>query len=248
MNAAERHKKILKGLLERSMLSVEEISDTFGVSRETARRDLAFLAERKLLCKVHGGAVAMPRGFEEHFQKRVQAMREEKLAACRKALPLVRPGDSLFIDSGTTTLIFAELLREVEDLNILTNSLAIASLLGGRHKVLMLGGWLNVDAAATAGHGTIVQAGIFSPDHAFLSIGGISLERGFTNFTEDDAGLSRVMVRNAAQSTVIADHSKFWKNALVQVCPLGDISHLATDRALPEEFRSTFQQSGVRIL
>ncbi|MDR1828085.1 MAG: DeoR/GlpR family DNA-binding transcription regulator [Methylobacteriaceae bacterium] len=248
MKPAVRHKKLLAKLRESNMLSVEELAEAFDTSRETIRRDITFLAANNRLRKVHGGAVSMPSGFEQRFQERAGAMREEKLAACRKALALVRPGESLFIDNGTTTLIFAELLLDVRDLTVLTNSLRIVNLLSSRHKVFLLGGWVDADASATIGPGAILQAGQFNTDHAFLSIGGITLDHGFCDFTEPDAAIALAMLKNAAKTTIITDHSKFWKNALVRMCALEEIDCLATDAPVPEEFLPRFKTGNVRIL
>ena len=248
MTPALRQKKLLTRLQERKMLTVEELAQEFSASKETIRRDLTVLAERNLLRKVHGGAVCMPSNFEQGFPERSRTAREEKLTACKKALPLVKPGESIFIDNGTTTVIFAELLQELPELTILTNSIHIAGILCARHKVFLLGGWVNGANWGTTGSSAIEQLERFHTDHAFLSIGGIGPEHGFSNFTEDDAALARGMLRNATKTTIIADHSKFWKNALVRVCPLGDVDYLATDGEVPEEFLPFFEQGGVQIL
>ena len=248
MKPAARHKKLLERLQERKMLTVDELAAAFASSKETIRRDLAYLAGQNLLRKVHGGAVCMPSGFEQRFPERSLTLREEKLLACKKALALVKPGDSIFIDNGTTTVLFAELLRDMEGLTILTNSLHIANLLHVRHKVFLLGGWVDADAGATSGRSAVQQVEQFCTDHAFLSIGGISPAHGFANFTEMDAALAAAMIAHAVKTTIIADRSKFWKSALVRVCALEDVDFLATEGPVPEEFMPHFTQGGVRVL
>jgi DeoR family glycerol-3-phosphate regulon repressor len=144
--------------------------------------------------------------------------------------------------------LFAEFLKDIADLTILTNSLHIVNLLCSKHKVFLMGGWVDIDAAAVSGPAAVDQAGRFFTDHAFLSIGGLTLENGIFNFTEMDAALSRAMIKNAAKTTVITDRAKFYKQGLVRVCGLEDLDYLATDGEVPEEFKTVLAEAMVEIL
>jgi DeoR family glycerol-3-phosphate regulon repressor len=248
MKPSIRQQELLAKLREHKTLTVDQFSSIFSVSKETVRRDLAILADRNLLRKIHGGATSMPIAFELHFPERIHVQHEEKMVACRKAIRLVSSGESLFIDGGTTTLLFSELLKDISDLTILTNSIHIVNQLSSIHKVCLLGGWVDIDASAVAGYSAIYQAEQFFTDHAFLSIGGLTLKHGIFNFTEMDAALSRAMIKNAAKTTVITDHTKFWRHGLVRVCGLNEIDYLATDGEVPEEFQKVLAEEGVELL
>ncbi|MCO1949264.1 DeoR/GlpR transcriptional regulator, partial [Pseudomonas aeruginosa] len=131
MRPEERRRHILELLRQRERISVDELARTLSTSQETIRRDLAALAEQGLVSKFHGGAALPPSGEHENaFQTRMNEHAQEKRAVARYAAGLFGPGDSIFIDTGTTTLLFARELARQSHLTVITNSLLIAGGVG----------------------------------------------------------------------------------------------------------------------
>ena len=126
--AAERRARIQKLLAEQQVVSIPELAGLFGVSEMTIRRDLDHLERNGVVRRTHGGALAAERMvFEFDFQARRRANRRAKQAIARRARKLIQPGQRLIIDTGTTSLELAILLRNAEDLTVITPSLAVAS-------------------------------------------------------------------------------------------------------------------------
>ena len=127
-NALERRNIILDKLKNSGQVFVNELADDFNVSQETIRRDLNKLEELKHIKKIHGGAVIAQFGFELEFNQRAKLAEDDKKAIAIKAAELIKPGDSLFIDFGTTTLEFAKQIAGINQLTVITNSPVIANL------------------------------------------------------------------------------------------------------------------------
>ncbi|MBS9733187.1 DeoR/GlpR family DNA-binding transcription regulator, partial [Pseudomonas aeruginosa] len=142
MRPEERRRHILELLRQRERISVDELARTLSTSQETIRRDLAALAEQGLVSKFHGGAALPPSGEHENaFQTRMNEHAQEKRAVARYAAGLFGPGDSIFIDTGTTTLLFARELARQSHLTVITNSLLIAGSVGASgNRAFMIGG------------------------------------------------------------------------------------------------------------
>ncbi|OKO43471.1 hypothetical protein AM469_001557 [Pseudomonas aeruginosa] len=131
MRPEERRRHILELLRQRERISVDELARTLSTSQETIRRDLAALAEQGLVSKFHGGPPLPPSGEHENaFQTRMNEHAQEKRAVARYAAGLFGRGDSIFIDTGTTTLLFARELARQSHLTVITNSLLIAGSVG----------------------------------------------------------------------------------------------------------------------
>ncbi len=156
--------------------SVEALADSLDASRETIRRDLTELDRQGLLRKVHGGATAAePSGFEKAegaLAARMTQNLTRKRAIARKAAGLLKPGDSLFIDTGSTTLIFAEELPQIAGLTVITNSAAIAALAikAEDSRVFLIGGEYRRGGQESVGDMAVRQIGEFRAAYAFLTV------------------------------------------------------------------------------
>lgn len=248
MKTAIRHKNIINKVNAHGSVSVVALATDLAVSRETIRRDLSYLAKNDHLRKVHGGAVPLPTSYEMALDKRVLDKRSEKVIACQKALTLIKENDTLFIDSGTTTMLLAQLLSDFHSLTVITNSSQIAEITSKNNKTFLLGGWFSQEKAGNFGQFVIEQAQHFQTDHAFLSIGAVHHQYGFSNFSEDEATLARVMHKQAKQTTIIVDHTKLSKRALVKVCELKEVDYLCLDIDLPTDYIEAFEQANVQVL
>lgn len=216
-----------------AQLTVEEIASRFGISKETARRDLRKLDRTGQLRRVHGGALPTQTSVEPDISERRVQNQDLKLRIGAAAARLFSPGDSLMIDAGTTTSYFALALAKVSNLIVITNSVEVATGLWsgkGHSNVVLLGGEFKGDPAEVVGPMTVEQIDRFSVDHAVLTVGAIDVENGLVmDYDLAEATVARAMIRRASSITVLADHTKFERRALCTVCSLSEIDRIVTD-------------------
>jgi DeoR/GlpR family transcriptional regulator of sugar metabolism len=246
----DRRQQILSLVRERRRLSVDALAERFGASRETIRRDLAALNEQGLIRRVHGKAVPA-RGVglaEGPFSARMTENLAAKRRIARAAAGLFGPGDSLFVDTGSTTLIFAEELAARAGLTVLTNSAAIAAhaARGRDNRAILLGGDFRGDGMECVGPATLEQIRYHSAAHAVLTVGGITAA-GLSDHDADEAHIARAMIAQAATVTILADGSKFFTQALHLLGPLSVADRLVAD-AVPEPLAHSLRDAGVDVV
>lgn len=208
--AIRRHDEILHRIAADGAASVGELAAAFGVSHETIRRDLRALAARGLLAVVHGGAVPH-RSIEPAFAERAEENATGKAAIARAAAALVPDGSVLLIDSGTTTLAFAQALAGKRGLTVCTNSLAVALHLARQttHVVHVLGGEVDRTEEATGGVDAVAAIERFRVDLAFIGAGGLTPDGEVTDYSRAGAEQRRRMMAAAARTWLLIDHTKF---------------------------------------
>lgn len=217
-------------------LSTERIIKELGVSRETARRDIISLEAQGLARRVHGGLVALESPPEPPLQVRRNAQAREKRAIAAAAVQHLQPGQTLFLDAGTTTTLLAEELRTMSGLTIITNSLQAALALSAaeehetlNNQVLLLGGMMMAGAQQTRGEMTVGEIYRYRADVALLSPVGIDARNGASSFHPHEAAIAHAMVQQASRTLLLADHSKLGVISRTQYAPVGDIDLLICD-------------------
>lgn len=250
MRPEPRRIAILDLLGQHGRLSVADLAGRVASSHETIRRDLSALAAQNLVRKFHGGATLSPVDVESPFSVRVGEMAAQKRQIARVAADLPAEGDSLFIDTGSTTIAFADELARRERLTVVTNAPAIADRLARTRRftgVFLLGGQYHGEVDETVGPLCCEQIRRFRTVHAFLTVGAVSPD-GFMNFDIDEAEVARAMVEQADQVTLLADSSKFARTALFEVGPLSSARRLVTDAAPPEPLARALEAAGVQVI
>jgi DeoR/GlpR family transcriptional regulator of sugar metabolism len=217
-------------------LSTERIIKELGISRETARRDIISLEAQGLARRVHGGLVALESPPEPPLQVRRNAQAREKRAIAAAAVQHLQPGQTLFLDAGTTTTLLAEELRTMSGLTIITNSLQAALALSTaeehetlNNQVLLLGGMMMAGAQQTRGEMTVGEIYRYRADVALLSPVGIDARNGASSFHPHEAAIAHAMVQQASRTLLLADHSKLGVISRTQYAPVGDIDLLICD-------------------
>ncbi len=251
MTPKERYVRILEILSVARSITVEELSHQLDASPETIRRDLNALAADRKIRKFHGGAELLPSSIEGAFQERMLENADGKRAIARCAAALFKPGDALFIDTGTTTTCFAEALAGVGGLSAITNSTLIAKIMSraaARNSVYLLGGEYHDDPSETLGSLTVRQIASFHAQHVVLTVGGIDATTGVMDYSVGEAEVARAMLEQGAQLTVLADASKLGKTALFEVCPLSRIHTLVVDQQPEATLAQQLKKHGVRVL
>lgn len=258
MDVRDRQDRIVAYLQEHRSVGVDALAQSLGASRETIRRDLSRLAERGLVRKIHGGAVLQEVHGEGAFNARLSEHRVAKRRIAQTAAALFRPGDSLFIDNGSTTLAFAEELAKIGGISVVTNGTLIATALAQTNapdkpsrqaaKVFLIGGAFAGDGVETVGPLAIEQLRRFHAQHALITIGALDAVRGVMDHNIDEAQIARAMIEQTDVLTVIADGSKLGRNAMFEVCPLADVDRLITDVSPSPELGNALNAAGIEII
>ena len=257
MAESKRHRDILNLLQQNGTLSIAELAGRLGVSFETVRRDLRPLADNHAIVRMHG-AVALPSMLgEAPFERRLRDNPEAKKAIARELAATIRDGDSIMLDTGTTTSILARELLGHRRLTVITNSSDIARTLAtsNENRVYMAGGELRSDNGAAFGSTAIEFISRFNVLHAVISVGAVSAGSGASSVPAPTSltGTTAVASSSGLSATgtvriAVTDHSKFNRSGLVKVCDFSDLTHLVTDGTPPPDIMSALESAGVTCL
>ncbi len=251
MVAEGRRQAILALAQQGGELRVDELAQQFNVSRETMRRDLDLLQSQGLLRRVHGGALPAQTGAEAGFRHRLVANAEAKRKIAELATRLFRRDDTLFIDTGTTTLILAAALASANRLTVITNSVGVAKLMGSssvEHRVYIVGGEYRADTDQMLGSASVAQIEQYRADHAVFSCGALDRDGTLMDFDLEEAMFAKAIIAQARTSTLIIDSSKFDRIALAKIGGLGLIDRVVTDRMPPQHFIELFGVNDIELL
>jgi DeoR/GlpR family transcriptional regulator of sugar metabolism len=242
-----RRQLLLELIQRRGFASLEDLIGMAGVSESTIRRDLEALDGAGSIRRTHGGAVLVgePRGGMPAFEDRTASSVAEKRAIGALAAQLVQDGDTVLLDGGTTTLEVARALvgRRV---HVVTNSLPIAQLLAP-HKdtdLILIGGFVYPRTGVALGPIAIRCLEEIRVHTLFMGAGGIVAD-GIYNSNLLLVETERAMMRSAHQVVLVADHTKFGKQALARLCGLEDIQRLVVDAGVRPEHRRQVESAGV---
>jgi len=249
MRVTDRRDRIVELLLEHQRLSVEELAHRLDTSQETIRRDLTALHEQNRLRKFHGGAALPDSVGEGAFRLRMVEQLEAKRAIARRAAGLFAPGDTLFIDTGSTTIAFAGELAQRTGLTVITNAVGIAQLMtrGGGNQVFLLGGEHRHEAGENVGPMVLRQIADFRPAHAVLTVGAL-LPEGPADFDAAEAEIARAMIAQAESVTLLADSTKFTRQALFPLCDMPRVTRIVTDKAPVGALAAALDAAGVELI
>jgi DeoR family transcriptional regulator, glycerol-3-phosphate regulon repressor len=246
---SKRQIAILELIRERGTATIIDLADGLNVSAETIRRDAKLLETKGEVLKLHG-ALALPHlAGEAPFERRLREHSEAKRAIAKHAVQLVEDGDSLMIDTGTTTSIFAQELRVKRNLTIVTNSSDIARTLAtvNGNTVFMAGGELKGDNGAAFGPPAVEFFSRFRVKHAFISIGALDAKDGPMDAELSEAEIAHMALTRADHRVILSDASKFGKTALVKVCEFSLINRLVTNANPDSALTAVLGAAGVLI-
>ncbi len=249
MTPAERRRAILDLLETRGEVSVEELARLFGVSQVTIRNDLADLEARGLVQRTYGGAVpARKTLFNPSFEEKKRHRLEAKRAIAYRALDLIREGDAILLDAGSTTLALATFLKDrFRKLFVLTNSIPIAlELQGSGLEILVLGGGMRHHSLALIGPATVRTLAWYRADKAFLGATGVD-ERGYSTPNPLEAETKRAMLEAAGEAYVLADASKLGHPTLARFAGLEE-AVLITDTEADPQVLAHLEAAGARVV
>ena len=253
-DTSERRSQISAMARERGSVQVADLAKRFRVSMQTIRKDLHFLTEHGVIARSYGGAissdvVATTAAIESPVAAKLELKHAEKERIGRFAAGLIKPGESIVLDSGTTTLQIARFLPDIEDITVVTNDFNILTELASKNhiRVVMIGGELRRKNMAFYGAQTVAALSELAVDKLFLGVDGIDLERGITTHHEAEALLNRKMAEVARQTIAVTDSSKFGRVCLHRIIDVGEVDMLISDQAMPDPVADACRSLGVEL-
>ncbi len=245
----ERFERIIAELRASSTVRISALADEFGVSTETARRDIDELSRRGLVERTYGGAAARAIAREPAVNERYRLLVEERSRIGHRAAALVRPGEVLMIDSGSTTTHFARRLAvSAKNLTVVTNSVNVAVALGQNPslRVLLCPGDYNPREAGVYGLETAVFLRRYLVTKAFIGATGLTVD-GPVDMDSAACGVKRTMIERAERRFLLVDKSKFGIRSLEVVCPLAALDDVIADAAPDTALRQALADAHVEL-
>lgn len=250
MLPVDRQGKVVRYVQKKGKTTVEELAAQFSVSSATIRRDVDVLSEQRLIRKAYGCVLAMDYALpgEIPIQEKSSRCREEKQKIGRTAAGFVADGDTIIIDSGTTTRAMAEQLTG-SNLTVITNDLQIALAMerNPTAAVYLAGGLVEKSVGATIGTSVVEWIRSFRVKTAFIGADAIDPKQGVSDRTLEDVAIKRAMAGAAERTIVLADHTKFGDPVFARVGLLDRIDALITDR-ISDEMKAEFEKAGVKVI
>lgn len=248
----ERRRKILELLDKQKRATVDELVARFRVSAVTIRGDLDALARAGSLIRSHGGA--LKRLDEQDLPIAVKATLHhgEKVRIAHAAAQLIRDGETIILDSGTTTAEIARQLKslKLKSLTVITNGLNIAMELASvsHIRVIMIGGILRQMSYSTVGpQAEQMLRGLYA-DRLFLGVDGLDLEMGLSTPDVHEAQLNALMIKVAREVTAVADSSKFFRRTLSSIAGLQDIHRIITDDNVDQHMVASLRARSLEVM
>jgi DeoR/GlpR family transcriptional regulator of sugar metabolism len=249
MLTAERRQFILATLRRDGKVLASELSGALGVSEDTIRRDLRELAEAGMLQRVHGGA--LPRSpASASFTARQSQAPAAKEAIAGAAAQLVRSGQVIILDGGTTTLQVAQRLPVDLRATVITNSPPIAVALAEHPlvEVVVIGGCLYKHSLVAIGAAAVEALRAIRADVCMLGVCSLHPQSGISVPDLEESYVKRAMIAGAAEVVALASAEKLGTAATYTVGPIGDLTHIVTERSVPGDLLSPYRDQGITVI
>ncbi|MGB6686649.1 MAG: transcriptional repressor AgaR [Terracidiphilus sp.] len=251
MMADERRTQILQIVRSAGRVRVNALARRFNTSAVTIRNDLNELQQRGLVLRSHGGAVLPDKILRESpVHERLKAYSDEKRRIGAMAASMIHDGDTIILDSGTTTLEIARQIKRKQALQIITNGVNIAAeLLDARDaQLFIVGGTVRGESASICGRFTEEMFDQFSADKLFLSGAGCDLDFGVSGANLEETMVNRAMLRISREIILVADSSKFSKRSMTRIAPFAEIDTVISDTGLNEETQAKLRALGCNLI
>ena len=246
----QRRRQILETLWDRGVVKTSDIAAGHHVSLMTARKDLDVLAHQGHLVRIHGGAITQLQLCKEpSYVEKATLNPQAKQAIGREAARLIEEGMAIFIGNGTTTMEIIRNLPSDRNIQIFTNSLNHATALTSipNVEIIVVGGSLRGISYAMVGKlGHRMLKGVYF-DLAFFGVNGLSIDRGLTLPSLEEAEMATEVIRNSQRTVIVVDHTKFGVVAHGKIADIADIDIIITDNGLVPHFSDDLANLDVRL-
>jgi len=248
---AQRRERILESLTLNKIVTITDLSDRLGVSEATVRRDLEWLEEEGILERTHGGAIMSQRiQLEPEYNQRAQRHPEEKRLIGAAAAAMLEDGDTVFINSGTTSTQVIRHIRKDANLTIVTNNLqATLDVSDVGYELILIGGAFQPKSNSVAGPFALTNLSQIYANKAIIGVDAISLKHGCTVPSDAEASIIRTMfARTNGLLICVADHSKWGMVSNFEIARLDQFDRLVTDSGLDEYARLALAELPVELV
>jgi DeoR family transcriptional regulator of aga operon len=247
----EERRQYIVGLAQKNgRVLVEELSESLGISRITIRKDLDYLQGQGLLLRTHGGALLPGNGAlsDSSLQEKERRHSQEKQRIAAAAVNLVKEGQCILLDSGTTTTAIAKALKRFSHLTIITNAVNVAAELSGTgFEVLLTGGSLRKNSFSLVGPLAEDMLQEMHADILFLGVDGFDLEVGLTTPNVMESRVNRAMVKASSLVVAVCDSTKFNRRSLSKIVDATAIHQVITDSSLSAETADALRSAGIKL-
>jgi len=250
MLSEERRRETLELLRIEGRVLVRELAKRFRTSLITIRKDLESLHHQGLIERTHGGALPVRTGAlqDQSLQEKVRLHRQEKARIANAAVRMIRPGQVIILDSGTTTTAIARGCRQIRNLTVVTNGTNIAAELAGSEvEVILTGGSLRKNSFSLVGPLAEESLRKLSADLLFLAVDGFDVGYGLTTPNQLEARVNRAMAEAARRTIVVCDSSKFGRRSLSLIMPISAVHETITDRNIHKRDLKSLREAEVEV-
>ena len=249
----QRRRNVLDLVDQDGQVTVSDMVRRFSISAVTVRNDLDALASIGAVVRSHGGAVRRLEATQDYPLRTKETLhRDEKIRIGRAAAELVQPGETIILDSGTTTAEVARHLKRMKNqsLTVITNALNIAVELADTPGItlIMIGGLMRPISCSFVGPQAEAMMNEFHADRLFLAVDGFDLENGLSTPDVLEAQLNNVMIRSAKEVNVVTDFSKLGRRSVSKIGPFDRIRRLITDNRAAQEFTGELRRKGIEVI
>ncbi|WP_152655879.1 DeoR/GlpR family DNA-binding transcription regulator [Oceanobacillus sp. CFH 90083] len=248
MMKAQRVTAILEYVKEKESVSLDELVDRFGVSKNTIRRDIQELVDEEQLVKVYGG-VSISKPLTVPYQDRKVKQFHEKKTLAKLAAEFIEDGDIIFIDSGTTTVELLDFIK-YKNITIVTNNLdfTLDASIYPNLNIYSTGGVFERSTRSYVGTESADVIQKYNFNKAFMASTGISLDKGITNSSPLETQVKSNVIKKSEQVFILVDHTKFNKYALTTYCSFEDIDYLITNQEPSQEYIKHSEQNQYELI
>jgi DeoR/GlpR family transcriptional regulator of sugar metabolism len=252
MSTIDRRDQLLSQLKDNGYIDINTLVKKFSVSESTIRRDLEYLASRGAIMRTHGGAFFssdQSTTREPSIEQKRRMMTREKKLIGQAAAKLVSRGETVLLDSGSTTWEVGDALRTKSPLTVVSNDLHILDHLGNFEDFTIVdtGGLLKRGLNILLGPTTVHCIEDLHVNWTFLGVDAIDVRKGVTTTNLEESAVKQAMIKAGNQVVLVADHTKFDKKVFAYVCSLTDVSLLITDSGISPEIVNEIHALGVRL-
>lgn len=236
MMPSERQERIISLVAENGFVSIDTLSERFLVSVETIRRDLSSLDRDGRVIKVYGGVKPREPSFgEPSMELRLRSRQAQKRAIAARCCAIIKSGETVFIDSGSTTFLLAKLLKERKDITVITNSIPVVNeLMGANLKVILIGGLIRHEESSVVSIRYLFNFERLNIQKCFIGAGGITAN-GVSDYNMQEADTRRQIMERSGEVYIAADSTKIGRDVTVKIAGLDEIACVVSDRDADRE-------------
>ncbi len=246
----ERRNLIVEYLNEYNSVKVEDLANKLDVTPTTIRRDLQYLEDNQIVCRIYGGAV-LKSGLtgEIPYKNKIINNKNEKKRIAEYAASFVKNGQIVFLDAGTTNIEIGKLLKSKQNLTIVTTDIKIAALIAfsTNFKVLSLGGVVQNATGSCLGSHTVAFLKDINVDISFIGTSSITIEKGLSTPTFEKADVKKQAMKSAKKSILVTDSSKFGKESFARICDLDKFDLIISDVSLDDKRYKKLKENKINI-